>query len=69
MLKIKISCSKQGKEENISEINKNQYLKVANSDYEKGEYENSPLINIMWSYALKSSEILALRFEKLRFWR
>ena len=36
--KIKFSSDKQGREENVSAINKNQYLKSANLLYEKGEF-------------------------------
>ena len=45
--KIKLSSNKQGGEENISAINKNQYLKAANLLYEKEEFKDSLLINIM----------------------
>ena len=62
-LKIKFSSSKQGREENVSAIDKNQYLKAANLLYEKGEYEDSLLINIMWCFASRPSEMLSLRFE------
>ena len=61
--KIKFSSNKQGREENISAINKNQYLKAANLLYEKGEFEDSLLINIMWCFASRPSEMLTLRFE------
>ena len=61
--KIKFSSSKQGREENVSAIDKNQYLKAANLLYEKGEYEDSLLINIMWCFASRPSEMLTLRFE------
>ena len=61
--KIKFSSSKQGREENVSAINKNQYLKAANLQYEKREYEDSLLINIMWCFASRPSEMLTLRFE------
>ena len=61
--KIKFSRSKQGREENVSAINKNQYLKAANLLYEKGEYEDSLFINIMWCFASRPSEIFTLRFE------
>ena len=60
---IKFSSSKQGREENVSAINKNQYLEAANLLYEKGEYEDSLLINIMWCFASRPSEMLTLRFE------
>ena len=61
--KIKFSSNKQGREENVSAINKNQYLKAANLLYEKGEYEDSLLTNIMWCFASRPSEMLTLRFE------
>ena len=49
--KIKFSSNKQGREENVSAINKDQYLKAANLLYEKGQYEDALLIHIMWSLA------------------
>ena len=61
--KIKFASNKQGKEENISAINKNQYLKAANLLYLKGEFEDSLLINIMWCFASRPNEMLYLRFE------
>ena len=61
--KIKFSSSKQGREENVSAINTNQYLKAANLLYEKGEYEDSLLINTTWCFASRPSEMLTLRFE------
>ena len=61
--KIKFSGSKQGREENVLAINKNQYLKAASLLYEKGEFENSLLINIMWCFASRPNEMLILRFE------
>ena len=45
--KIKFSSNKQGMEENVSAINKDQYLKDANLLYEKGQYEDALLIHIM----------------------
>ena len=50
-------------EENISAINKNKYLKVANLLYEKIKFKDFLLINIMLWFALSPSEILALSFE------
>ena len=47
----------------MSAINKNQYLEAANLLYEKGEFEDSLLINIMWCFASRPSEMLTLRFE------
>ena len=61
--KDKISSNKQGREENISAINKNQYLKAANLIYEKGEFEDSLLINIIWCFASRPREMLTLIFE------
>ena len=61
--KIKFSSNKQGREMNVSAINKNQYLKAANLIYEKGEFEDSLLINIMWCFASQPNEMLTLRFE------
>ena len=61
--KIKFSSNKQGREENVSAINKDQYLKAANLLYEKGQYEDALLIHIMWSLASRPNEMLTLRFE------
>ena len=61
--KIKFSSCKQGREENISAINKDQYLKAVNLLNEKGQYEDALLIHIMWSLASRSTEMLTLRFE------
>ena len=49
--KIKFSSCKQGREENISAINKDQYLKAVNLLNEKSQYEDALLIHIMWSLA------------------
>ena len=62
-LKIKFSSNKQGREENVSATNKNQYLKAANLFYEKEKFEDSLLINIMWCFVSRSSEMLTLKFE------
>ena len=61
--KIKFSSNKQGREENASAVNKNHNLKAANLLYEKEEFEDSLLINIMWWFASRPSEMLTLRFE------
>ena len=61
--KIKFSSTKLGREDNVSAINKDQYLKAANLLYEKGELEDALLIHIMWSLASRPSEMLTLRFE------
>ena len=61
--KIKFSSNKQGREENVSAINKDQYLKAANLLYAKGQYEDALLIHIMWSLVSWPNEILTLRFE------
>ena len=61
--KIKFSSCKQGREENISAINKDQYLKAVNLLNEKGQYEDALLIHIMWSIASRPNEMLTLRFE------
>ena len=61
--KIKFSSNKQGSEENVSAINKDQYLKAANLLYAKGQYEDALLIHIMWSLASRPNEMLTLRFE------
>ena len=61
--KIKFSSNKQGREENVSAINKDQYLKAANPLYAKSQYEDALLIHIMWYLAFRSNEMLTLRFE------
>ena len=61
--KIKFSSNKQGREENVSDINKDQYLKATNLLYAKGQYEDALLIHIMWSLASRPNEMLTLRFE------
>ena len=55
--KIKFSSNKQGREENVSAINKDQYLKAANLLYAKGQYEDALLIHIMWSLASRPNEM------------
>ena len=52
------------KRENVSAINKDQYLKAANLLYAKGQYEDALLIHIKWSLASRPNEMLTLRFEK-----
>ena len=59
----KIKNQASNKEENISAINNNQYLKIANLLYEKGEFEDSLFISIMWCFASRSSEMQQLGFE------
>ena len=61
--KLKISSCKQGREENISAINKDQYLKAVNFLNEKGQYEDALLIYIMGSLASRPNEMLTFRFE------
>ena len=61
--KIKFSSNKQRREENVSAINKDQYLKAANLLYAKGQYEDALLIYIMWSLTSCLNEMLTLRFE------
>ena len=61
--KIKFSSNKQGREENVSVINKNQYLKEANLLYDKGKFQDSFLINIMWCFASRPNQMLTLKFE------
>ena len=60
---IKFSSNKQGREENISAINKEKILKAANLPYDNGEYEDALLIHIMWSLASRPNEMVTLRFE------
>ena len=62
-LKIKISSNKQGREENVSAINKDQYLEASKLLYEQEQFDDTLLINIMWYFASRPSEILTLRFE------
>ena len=47
--KIKFLSTKLGREDNVSAINKNQYLKAANLLYDKEELVDELLIHIMWS--------------------
>ena len=61
--KIKFSSNKQGREENISAINKDQYLEASKLLCERKQFDDALLINIMWSFASRPSEILTLRFE------
>ena len=60
---IKFSSNKQGREENVSSINKEKFLKAAKFLYDNGDYENSLLIHIMWSLASRPNEMVTLRFE------
>ena len=64
--KIKFSSNKQGREENVSAFNKDQYLKAANLLYANGKYEDALLIHIMWSPASRPNEMLTLRFEDFK---
>ena len=61
--KIRFSSNKQGKEEIVSAINKDQYLKAANLLFAKSQYEDSLLIHIMWSHSSRPYEMLTLSFE------
>ena len=62
--KIKFSSNKQGREENVSAINKNQYLKAANLLYNKGKFQDCFFfINIMWCFASWLNQMLTLKFE------
>ena len=61
--KIKFSSNKQGREENVSAINKDQYFEASKLLYEQEQFDDALLINIMWSFASRPSEILTLRFE------
>ena len=61
--KIKFSSNKQGREENVSAIKKDQYLEASKLLYEQEQFDDALLINIMWSFASRPSEILTLRFE------
>ena len=60
---IKFSSNKQGREENISAINKEKILKAAKLLYDNGEYEDALLIHIMWSIASRPNEMVTSRFE------
>ena len=64
--KIKFSSTKLGRENNVSVINKDQYLNAENLLYVKGEFEDALLIHIMWSLASRPSEMLTLRFEEIK---
>ena len=61
--KAKFSSNKQGREENVSAISKDQYLEASKLLYEQEQFDDALLINIMWSFASRPSEILTLRFE------
>ena len=64
--KIKFSSNKQRREENVSAINKDQYLKATNLLHAKGQYEDALLIHIMWFLASRSNEVLKLRFKDFK---
>ena len=59
---IKFSSNKQGREEYISTINKEKFLKQL-SYYMIMMNEDALLIHIMWSLASRPNEIVTLRFE------
>ena len=61
--KIKLSSNKQGREENVSAINKDQYLEASKLHYEQEQFDDSLLIYIVRLFAPRPSEILTLRFE------
>ena len=61
--KVKFSSSKQGREENVSAINKDQYLEASKLFWKQKQFDDALLINIMWSFASRPSKILTLRFE------
>ena len=61
--KIKFSSNKQGREENVSAINKDQYLEASKLLCKQKQFDDALLINIMWSFTSRPSEILTLRFE------
>ena len=61
--KIKFSSNKQGREENVSAINKDQFLEASKLLCKQKQFDDALLINIMWSFASRPSEILTLRFE------
>ena len=61
--KIKFSSSKQGREENVSAINKDQYLEASKLLYEQKQFDDALLINIMWSFTSRPSEIIVMRYE------
>ena len=64
--KIKFFSCKQRKED-ISAINKDQYLKAVNLLNEKGQYEDALLTHIMWSLA--SSPKRDVNIKIWGFWR
>ena len=61
--KIKFSSNKQGREEHVLEIKKDQYLETSKLLYEQENFDDALLINIMWSFLSRPSEILTLRCE------
>ena len=48
---IKFSSNKQGREENVLAINKDQYLEASKLFYEQYQFDDDLLINIMWYFA------------------
>ena len=60
---IKFSGNKQGREENISAINNEKFLKAAKLLYDNGKYEDALLIHIIWSLASRPNEMVTLRFK------
>ena len=60
---IKFSSNKQGREENVSSINKEKFLKADKFLYDNDDYEDALLIHIMWSLASRPNEMVTLRFE------
>ena len=60
---IKFSSNRQGREENISAITKDNFFKAAKQLYDNGDYEDALLIHIMWSLASRPNEMVVLWFE------
>ena len=60
---IKFLSNKQNREENISAINKEKFLKAAKLLYDNGDYKDALLIHIMWSLSSKTNEMVKLRFK------
>ena len=64
---LKLSSSEQGREENISAINKEEFQNTTKVLYEYLSYEDSLLIYIIWSLAPRPNEMLTIRFEDFEF--
>ena len=61
--KIEFFSNKQGREENVSAINKDQYLEASKLLYEQKQFDDALLINIMWFFTSRPSEIIVMTYE------